>query len=175
MDMAIWQDVARTSKQAENREGKGNTRAQKRRWRKRWKKKNPERAKEHKERQRRAHPEKNRRKSLDYLQKNRIEVAVRQCARKFKISREEARALLQGRKGPCEICGQGERVKRRGRTIELSTDHDHKTGRPRGTLCNFCNTALGMFQDDPARMRRAADYVEKYLAKHSAEPLVTSQ
>ncbi|MFI5397590.1 MAG: endonuclease domain-containing protein [Candidatus Binatia bacterium] len=51
----------------------------------------------------------------------------------------------------CAICGG---------THRICLDHDHKTGAFRGWLCNACNRALGMLKDDPAILRRAADYIE---------------
>lgn len=54
----------------------------------------------------------------------------------------------------CQICY---------RQLTLETahlDHDHKTGELRAILCFKCNSALGNFDDDPERMRRAARYVE---------------
>ena len=40
-------------------------------------------------------------------------------------------------------------------------DHDHETGKIRGILCNRCNRSIGLLRDDPAILRRAADYLEK--------------
>lgn len=58
--------------------------------------------------------------------------------------------------GPCAICGEiGPRV----------IDHDHQTGEVRDGLCGLCNLGLGFFQDDPRRLRQAAEYVEGHDAR----------
>lgn len=52
-------------------------------------------------------------------------------------------------------------------------DHDHRCCGPvnscelcrRGILCGRCNTALGMAQDDPALLRRLADYLDAHRAR----------
>ena len=40
-------------------------------------------------------------------------------------------------------------------------DHDHKTKKIRGVLCNNCNTALGLFNDNVEVMRTAIQYLEQ--------------
>jgi hypothetical protein len=50
----------------------------------------------------------------------------------------------------CEHCGHERR---------LCIDHDHKTGKFRGWLCNRCNTAFGTFGDSVAGLRRAIKYL----------------
>ena len=53
----------------------------------------------------------------------------------------------------CEICGNPE--------AELVVDHCHASGRVRGLLCNQCNVGVGMFLEDPDRMRAAIRYLEE--------------
>lgn len=52
----------------------------------------------------------------------------------------------------CEICGTKER---------LRWDHDHKKAEVeyRGTLCNECNTGIGMFRDDLDLLAAAIAYL----------------
>ena len=52
----------------------------------------------------------------------------------------------------CAICDLDDRG-------NLYVDHDHKTKRIRGLLCNQCNTAVGLMQDNPNTLQRAAQYV----------------
>ena len=41
----------------------------------------------------------------------------------------------------------------------FSVDHCHDSGKVRGILCNNCNRALGLFQDNPELLTKAAHYV----------------
>ena len=51
---------------------------------------------------------------------------------------------------PCDVCGDEATV----------IDHCHAGGHVRGGLCRLCNVGLGHFRDDPALLRKAADYLE---------------
>lgn len=63
--------------------------------------------------------------------------------------------------GTCAICGQPETAARR----SLNTDHCHKLGTNRDLLCSRCNTGLGLFQDDPALLAVAIDYLKEWAEK----------
>lgn len=70
--------------------------------------------------------------------------------------------------GNCSICGSSETVTRSGRVRRPSIDHCHRTGVIRGLLCSGCNSGLGLFDDDPARLRAAAEYLEQYTTAAEA-------
>lgn len=56
----------------------------------------------------------------------------------------------------CAICKTGAP----GGRGNWHVDHCHNSTRVRGLLCAKCNTGLGQFDDDPVRLRAAADYLE---------------
>lgn len=57
----------------------------------------------------------------------------------------------------CEICN---RPFGPGKWEGPRWDHNHRTGQFRGWLCHQCNVALGLLQDSPELLRKAANYVE---------------
>jgi len=84
--------------------------------------------------------------------------------KRFGMTRESYKAMLAVQGGGCAICGRvhsGHKGHKR-----LHIDHDHKVQETygilvvRGILCSRCNTTLGLLQDDPATLRKAAEYLE---------------
>lgn len=80
----------------------------------------------------------------------------------FGITIEDFRRMEAEQHGVCGICGKKETRKRRGSVARLSVDHHHKKGYIRGLLCTRCNTAIGLFKDDPDLLRKAIRYIEKH-------------
>jgi len=75
----------------------------------------------------------------------------------YGLTVEEYEAMLIERDFRCDICGLPEKQER-----SLAVDHCHTTGKVRGLLCLWCNTAIGKLRDDPSLIRRAAEYVERH-------------
>jgi hypothetical protein len=76
--------------------------------------------------------------------------------RAYGINPAQFDLLMQKQGGCCAICGG---VNSSG--MRLAIDHDHKTNKVRGLLCNNCNRALGKFDDDVERLRAAIKYLRE--------------
>jgi hypothetical protein len=84
-------------------------------------------------------------------------------AKKYGMTLEQMQALVAAHDDNCDLCGKPDTTHRkRTWTRQLTLDHDHVTGRYRGLICSECNLALGHTKDDPALLRRMADYVERF-------------
>ena len=77
----------------------------------------------------------------------------------YNLTTLEINAMLENQEYLCAICRRTQTSKRHGEKTPLSVDHCHKTGKIRGLLCSPCNTALGLFRDDPAILGAAALYL----------------
>lgn len=74
--------------------------------------------------------------------------------RVYNLSAESYAKLLADQNDACAICS-GKLGK------HPYVDHNHVTGKVRGLLCIRCNSALGMMDDSPERLRAAAAYIER--------------
>ncbi|WP_240489893.1 endonuclease VII domain-containing protein [Actinomadura atramentaria] len=70
--------------------------------------------------------------------------------RRYGLGAADVDALAAIQRGFCAVCSE--------RPAE-NVDHCHRTGTVRGLLCGGCNTGMGQFRDDPAVLRRAAEYL----------------
>lgn len=75
--------------------------------------------------------------------------------RGYQITVDDYLDLLNAQHRACAICEIAPDD-----PFALHVDHCHETGVVRGLLCVNCNTALGRLGEDPARLRRAAEYIE---------------
>lgn len=85
----------------------------------------------------------------------------------YRLSREDVDQRLEDQRYRCPICGRG--ISFSGDNL-FHVDHDHSCCSSykscgacvRDLLCNLCNYALGNMHDDPARLRAAAEYLERW-------------
>ena len=82
--------------------------------------------------------------------------ATYQKVSRYGLSVDEYEAMLSAQNGVCKICQKPQEGK------ALAIDHDHKTGKVRGLLCETCNRGIGCLQDDPALLRSAISYIEDH-------------
>lgn len=82
---------------------------------------------------------------------------ISQRERTLGVTQEQYLQMYKAQGGKCGICNRRLYSKR---YKAFCVDHCHATGEIRGLLCHNCNRALGMFQDDPDRLHRAAEWVK---------------
>jgi hypothetical protein len=76
----------------------------------------------------------------------------------FNITSEEYEKVLMAQGGVCAITK--ERFRADGEPLVLAVDHDHQSGLLRGILSMKVNQGLAFFDDNPAYLRNAAEYLE---------------
>lgn len=76
--------------------------------------------------------------------------------RRYGITPEDYNSMFESQNGRCAVCGvhQSELSK------PLFVDHEHDTGITRGLLCQRCNFAIGLFDDDVGRLLDAIRYLK---------------
>lgn len=83
---------------------------------------------------------------------------------KFGISEEQYAEMLAAQDGRCAVC-RSEKTRenwRSGKQNALAIDHDHKTKKVRGLLCDKCNRGIGMLQDDLTILEAAVAYLKSH-------------
>lgn len=98
-----------------------------------------------------------------YHKANRDKIIAKSRERRYQITSEHYEKLLHHQDRKCAICKQGKR---------LFVDHNHQTGIVRGLLCNACNLAIGILQENVKFLASAIDYLSSRarpaaLARHS--------
>lgn len=73
----------------------------------------------------------------------------------YDITSDDVDAMIIEQSNCCSICEISFEQK------QFVVDHDHKTNRVRGLLCQNCNLALGHMQDNSQRFERAIQYLHK--------------
>lgn len=104
-------------------------------------------------------------KSAIYRKKNRerVQASSRQCnlkrrLKKLGLTLSEYTDMLIKQKGRCAICGISDTKYKQGFDI----DHNHKTGKVRGLLCNQCNFLVGLSRESFLIINKLKQYLKKY-------------
>ena len=79
-------------------------------------------------------------------------ISVSQEAREKEIAK-----ISDGDLFKCPIC---EKIGLANINVKIVIDHDHKTGKIRGAICDKCNTGLGRWDDDPETFSRASKWLK---------------
>lgn len=82
--------------------------------------------------------------------------ARRTTLRQYGLTIEQFDEMSAKQGGRCAVCGSPPRNGK----ANLDVDHDHKTGKVRGLLCDVCNRAIGLLGDDAESLARAAQYLK---------------
>lgn len=110
---------------------------------------------------------KNKKKFLEYgrqYRKNNHEICKKRDLKKIGWSIELWNKKFKEQKGVCAICGKKETEihPATGKIKPLSADHNHKTKKPRGLLCTFCNVLIGAAKEKESTLLSAIEYLKKY-------------
>lgn len=76
---------------------------------------------------------------------------------KYGLTKEAYLLKLESQGGVCAICKRPNR-----HDAWLAVDHDHSTNVVRDLLCNTCNQALGMANDDRDLLLAMVAYLDKH-------------
>jgi hypothetical protein len=83
----------------------------------------------------------------------------------YGITLTEYNALLEQQNGVCVICGNGEKSIHpnhlSNKSQPLAVDHCHETGKIRGLLCSKCNRTIGLMNNAPELLIKAAEYLKQ--------------
>jgi recombination endonuclease VII len=98
-------------------------------------------------------------KVRQYRKDNPDAVKNARLKRDFGITLDQYKKILETQEGQCALCGSTEPGRK---DRFFAVDHCHITGKVRALLCLTCNVALGAAKDNPALLRKMADYIESY-------------
>jgi hypothetical protein len=125
-----------------------------------WRKDHPEYEREYRPQYLKANEGKvKKRKNRHYYKnKEKYNLLGRQAhlKRKYGITLEEKRKMIDRQNGKCAICGEPINE-----TIG-HTDHQHNPFKLRDILCRYCNPGIGNFRENPEFLEKAAAYLRRH-------------
>ena len=83
----------------------------------------------------------------------------------YGITADDYFSMIEEQAGLCAICGMPPEGRGKGGTLVV--DHCHKRGVVRSLLCGKCNIGIGLLDDNPSLIDKAAAYVRRWDAAES--------
>lgn len=80
----------------------------------------------------------------------------------YGITLKEYNKMFDDQGGRCAICESPETGTNQYGTKRLAVDHNHNDGKVRQLLCEKCNRALGLLNDDLEVILKAYEYLKKH-------------
>ena len=87
------------------------------------------------------------------LYKDNLDTRCRDCVKSQAKIRKELHKTAPPKPDVCECCGN--------KPLKWCLDHDHKTNKFRGWICDRCNTGLGKLGDNIEGLEKAKEYLLK--------------
>lgn len=97
------------------------------------------------------------RKRVAAWRKNNPVKALAVDLKRFGLTVDQYNQLAEEQNGVCKLC---DRFRPNKRAKRLCVDHDHRTGKIRGLLCDPCNRSLGVLGDTVEQFERILDYLK---------------
>ena len=86
---------------------------------------------------------------------------IRKLKQMYNMTVTEYDQMFKNQNGVCAICGKSESVINIYGLPRLSIDHNHKTGKVRGLLCNNCNAVLGFSRESVLILQSTINYLRR--------------
>ena len=111
---------------------------------------------------RQKNPEHFKQRDKDKHQRNKAHRRNHHLVKLYGITQEQYNEMFIKQGGVCAICHKPETAVHpiTGLIQNLAVDHNHKTGKVRGLLCDKHNRGLGYFDDNAAELLNAAHYLQ---------------
>lgn len=95
----------------------------------------------------------------EYQRQNKI-FNQRRRDKMFNLNVGQYQQMLEEQNHGCYLCGGTSK-----NGSALAVDHDHETGTVRRLLCDCCNRGIGLLQDSPELLAKAALYIAEFRGK----------
>ncbi len=98
----------------------------------------------------------------EWKRKNKEKTRISALKYKYGLEYTELISMQETQSNKCYIC---QKSPLGSRYNKLCVDHDHRTGNVRKLLCNNCNAALGLLNDNILLLENIIKYLDKYNGK----------